>query len=79
MTKTLQLSVGALGPTISEQVAAQGFTTALPVDQLDRLEHSIHLLRIKGLLTHSESDRAIKRLIREMRARPATTEDKPHA
>jgi len=63
----LQLSVGALGPTIADQVAAQGYLTAMPKDRLDRLEHAIHLLRVNELLTHAESDRAINRLIKEMR------------
>lgn len=62
----LTLNVGALGPTIAEQVAAQGFITKMPAERLDRAEHAIHLLRIQGLLTHAESDRALKRLIKGM-------------
>lgn len=68
LAKKLSLSVGALGPTIAEQVAAQGFTTKMPAERLDRAEHAIHLLRIHGLLTHIESDRALKRLIKDMGA-----------
>lgn len=62
----LKLDVGAIGPTIAEQVKVQGCATKMPADRLDRLEHAIHLLRIHGMLTHSESDRALKRLIKEM-------------
>jgi hypothetical protein len=64
--KGVKLTISALGPTISEQVKAQGCATGMPADQLDRLEHAIHLLRIRGLLTEAESDRAFKRLLKDM-------------
>jgi hypothetical protein len=65
---SIKLNVGALGPTIAEQVAAQGYKTSMPAATLDRYEHAIHLLRLHGLLTQAESDKALKRLIREMGA-----------
>ena len=65
---SLKLSIGALGPTIAEQVAAQGFTTTMPAEFLERLEDAIHLLRIHDMLTYAESDRALKRLIKAMGA-----------
>jgi hypothetical protein len=65
---TLKLNISALGSTISEQVRVQGFTTKMDVEQLDRYEHAIHLLRIHELLTHAESDRAFQRLIKGMGA-----------
>lgn len=74
-TKTLKLDIGALGPTIAEQAVAQGFTTRMAAEKLDRCEHAIHMLRIHELLTHAESDRALKRLIRDMGASPMPTTD----
>lgn len=67
---TLKLNIGALGPTIAEQLAARGYRTSMPAATLDRYEHAIHLLRLHGLLTDAESDRAFKRLIRELKAKP---------
>lgn len=67
---SLKLKIGALGPSIAQQAATQGYTTRMPAERLDVLEHSIHLLRISGLLTHTESDRALKRLIKDMGAAP---------
>jgi hypothetical protein len=63
--KSVKLTISAIGPTISEQVKAQGCSTGMPADQLDRMEHAIHLLRIKGILTEAESDRAFKRLLKD--------------
>lgn len=62
----LKLNIGALGPTIAEQVASMGLRTTMPAATVDRYEHAIHLLRINELLTHAESDRALKRLIKDM-------------
>lgn len=67
----LKLNIGALGPSITEQLAAQGWSTSMPAATLDRYEHAIHLLRLHGLLTDAESDRAFKRLIKDLDAKPA--------
>lgn len=61
------LSISALGPTIFEQLREQGMTTAMGSERLDRLEHAIHLLRIGGYLTDTESDRAFKRLLNDVK------------
>ena len=74
---SLKLNVGALGPTIAEQVAAQGYRTSMPAATLDRYEHAIHLLRLHGLLTQAESDKAIRRLIKDMDAKPTAGVDLP--
>lgn len=64
-----KLCISALGPTITQQLAAQGFGTIQPFEAIDRMEHAIHLLRIRGLLTHTESDRAFKRLLKDIESR----------
>lgn len=71
----MKLCVSALGPTIAEQIAAKGYLPAIPTDRLDRLEHAIHLLRISGMLTESESDKAFKRLLKDIQ--PISQEPKP--
>lgn len=67
----MKLTVSALGPTINEQLKAQGFRSTMDPERLDRCEHAIHLLRIHGYLTDSESDKAFKRLIKDIKVVPA--------
>jgi hypothetical protein len=62
----MKLCISALGPTIAEQAKAQGYAINMPTERLDRLEHAIHLLRITGMLTEAESDRAFKRLLKDV-------------
>jgi hypothetical protein len=68
----MKLCISALGPTITEQAKARGYQSSMPTDRLDRLEHAIHLLRISGLLTDAESDRAFKRLLKDAKFARAT-------
>lgn len=63
----MKLCISALGPTIFEQMEQQGLTTAMGSERLDRVEHAIHLLRIHGYLTEAESDRAFKRLLKDVK------------
>ena len=57
--------ISALGPTISEQCAAQGLvTTGKPLDVVDRISHALTMAHIHGCLTDSEIDRARHRLLK---------------
>jgi hypothetical protein len=74
--KGVKLTISAMGPSIAAQVKAQGCATGMQAELLDRLEHAIHFLRIHGMVTEAESDRAFKRLIKDMqtyKTAPAAT------
>lgn len=69
---TFSISLSALGPTISEQLASQGLIqTGVKVDILDRLAHAITLAHIHGCLTDTETDRARRRLVKMIKVRSA--------
>lgn len=73
MMEKVRIELSALGPSISEQCAAQGVVAAgLRVEMLDRLHKAITLAHIHGMLTDAETDRARRRLIRVAKFQRAT-------
>ena len=59
------IQISALGPTISEQCAAQGLKAAgKPIEIIDRISRALTLAHIHGCLTDSEIDRARNRLLK---------------
>lgn len=82
MSTRFSLAMGALSDPIEEQLQRQGLTlgSADYAQRVERRATEISNLRIHGLLTEAESDRARKRLIKEIRPsiRPLpTTEPQP--
>ena len=63
------LSMGALSDPIEVQLQQQGLTlgSADYAQRVERWANEISGLRIHGLLTEAESDRARKRLMKEIR------------
>ena len=71
MSMTIELS--ALGPTLTEQLAAAGYeASGRSGELLDRLAHAITLTHLHGCLTDGECDRARKRLVRQIKVRRMT-------
>ena len=66
-----QIELGALSPSISEQLAAQGLeqTGGDRVDLLDRMADAITLLYLHGYMTAGETERARKRLVKKLKPR----------
>ena len=62
------ISFGALCDDIEDQLQRQGFTLGDRAPLFERWATEISNLRIHGLLTEAESDRARKRLWKELTA-----------
>ena len=62
------IEFGALCDDIEVQLQRQGFTLGDQAERLQRWANEITSLRIHGLLTESESDRARKRMWKELTA-----------
>jgi len=60
------IEFGALSDDIEVQLQRQGFTLGDRAERIQRWATEISSLRIHGLLTESESDRARKRLWKEL-------------
>ncbi len=84
MPERFGLSLGALAPLICEQLREQGLRMDLePLARqcLQQDADELSRLRVRGILTESESDRARRRLMKEIakHVRPIkpTTEEPP--
>ena len=62
------IEFGALSDDIEVQLQRQGFTLGDRAERTQRWANEICSLRIHGLLTEAESDRARKRLWKELTA-----------
>lgn len=69
MDKTLGIRFGALCPKIKYQITEQGYTF-----DKDHIEHfqkdadALDRLRIRGLISHSEAEKATKKLVKKIAA-----------
>lgn len=61
--RQMGIRFGALAPAISAQLRAQKFE-ADNVELLDKLKHSLDMIRVHGLLADSEYDRVCKRFVK---------------
>jgi hypothetical protein len=61
--KALSIELGALAPTIEEQLAAQGFRVITHPERFQRWSDAITRLSIAGLLTETETRRSRRRLL----------------
>lgn len=70
MVTRFNLAMGALCDPIEVQLRRQGLTLGSPdyAQRVERWATEISSLRIHGLLTEAESDRARKRLVKEILA-----------
>lgn len=65
-----RITMSALGPTLAEQCEEQGLiATGTTIELSDRLAQAITLCHVRGVLTDSETDRARKRVVTQMRLR----------
>ena len=68
MSIRFSLAMGALCDPIEEQLQRQGLTLGDYAQRVGRWAAEISDLRIHGLLTEAESDRARNRLMKELKA-----------
>ena len=67
----MRISFSALGPTISEQVIANGWVaTGCSLERADRMAQAMTLLRIHSIMTSTEYDRAAARLLKMLALKP---------
>ena len=68
--RKMNIKLGALCPSISEQLEKQGLEQiGKSIELLDRLADAITLTSIHGCLSESETNRARKRLVKMIKAR----------
>jgi len=66
----MHIELGAMCPSIAEQLAAMGLEqTGKNVELLDRLAKAITLAHLHGCLTDGESTKARQRLMKMVKAR----------
>jgi hypothetical protein len=68
----MRIGFGALSPKISEQAKANGWvaTGECSLVSADLFAHSINMLRIHGVITSGEFDRAAARLLKMLALKP---------
>lgn len=72
--RLIDLCVGAFGPTLPEQMAAQGLALSdHDMEHLEKDRAALGRLGVRGILSDGERDRAAMRLLKQIsaKARPA--------
>lgn len=65
MTRRIDLCVGAFGPTLPEQMAAQGLVLSdHDMEHMEKDRAALGRLSIRGILSEAERDRAAMRLLK---------------
>jgi dihydroorotase len=67
------IELGAMSDAIAKQLHDQGVEQiGKSVELLDRMTNAITILHLHGCLTDSETDRARKKLVKQIKVRPLT-------
>jgi outer membrane protein assembly factor BamA len=67
------IELGAMSDTIAKQLHDQGVEQiGKSVELLDRMANAITILYLHGCLTDSETDKARKKLVKQIKVRPLT-------
>ena len=62
----LKIAMGAMSDSLTDQFKSQGFEPPKDIDHFQKDADAITRLKIRGLLTDSQSDSARKKLMKEL-------------
>lgn len=77
MTEKLDLRIGALAPSVPRQMEMQGrvFENKAHESLSDNFKESITILKIHGIISYGEADKAANRLVKWLAKNTKTKQD----